>query len=63
MNEDALEKSSGVPTNLDKQFSHLKGLSHEIFTVTFWLEWIYLGLNEDHYWFLNFKEGSLILDS
>jgi hypothetical protein len=22
-----------------------KGLAHEIFTVFFWLEWIYLGLN------------------
>jgi hypothetical protein len=25
----------------------LKGLSHEIFTVMFWLEWIYLDLNEN----------------
>ncbi len=33
----------------------LKGLSHEIFTVIFWLEWIYLGLNENRYWFLNLK--------
>jgi hypothetical protein len=41
----------------------LKGLSHEIFTLIFWLEWIYLGLNENRYWFLNFKEGSSILDS
>ncbi len=41
----------------------LKGLSHEIFTIIFWLEWIYLGLNENRYWFLNFKEGSSILDS
>ncbi len=40
-----------------------KGLSHEIFTVIFWLEWIYLGLNGNSHWFLNFKEGSLILDS
>jgi hypothetical protein len=43
--------------------THLKGLSHEIFMVIFWLEWTYLGLNEDRYWFLNFKEGSLILNS
>jgi hypothetical protein len=28
---------------------HLKGLSHDIFTVIFWFEWIYLGLNENHY--------------
>ncbi len=41
----------------------LKGLSHEIFTVIFWLEWTYLGLNENRCWFLNFKEGSLILCS
>ncbi len=41
----------------------LKGLSHEIFTVIFWLEWIYLGLNENRYWFLNFKDCSSILDS
>ncbi len=44
-------------------FYTLKGLSHEIFTVIFWLEWIYLGLNENRYWFLNFKEGFSILDS
>ncbi len=41
----------------------LKGLSHEIFMVIFWLEWIYLGLNGNRFWFLNFKEGSTILDS
>jgi hypothetical protein len=29
----------------------LKGLSHEIFTVIFWPEWIYLGLNENRFWF------------
>jgi hypothetical protein len=38
----------------------LKGLSHEIFPDIFWLEWIYLGLNDNHYRFLNFKEGSSI---
>jgi hypothetical protein len=41
----------------------LKGLLHEIFALIFRLEWIYLGLNENRYWFLNFKEGSSILDS
>jgi hypothetical protein len=41
----------------------LKGLSHEIFAVMFWLEWIYLGLNGNRFWFLNFKEGSSILVS
>jgi hypothetical protein len=44
-------------------FFPLKRLSHEIFTVIFWLEWIYLGLNGNRFWFLNFKENSLILDS
>jgi hypothetical protein len=47
----------------EKKSTFLKGLSHEIFTVIFWLEWIYIGLNENRYWFLNFKEGSSILDS
>jgi hypothetical protein len=40
------------------QICDLKGLSHEIFTVIFGFEWIYLGLNANRYWFLNFKEGS-----
>jgi hypothetical protein len=31
--------------------------------VIFWLEWIYLGLNENCCWILNFKEGSSVLDS
>ncbi len=44
-------------------FPFLKGLSHEIFTVIFWLEWIDLGLNENRYWFLIFKEDSSILGS
>ncbi len=47
--------------NLGKQ--PLKGLSHEIFWLFFWLEWIYQGLNDNRYWFLNYKEGSSILDS
>jgi hypothetical protein len=34
----------------------LKGLSHEIF-MGFLLEWIYLGLNRNRFWFFNFKEG------
>jgi hypothetical protein len=41
----------------------LKGLSHENFRPVFWPVWIYLGLNGNRFWFLNFKEGSLILDS
>ncbi len=40
-----------------------KGLSHEIFRPVFWPVWIYLGLNRNRFCFLNFKEGSLILDS
>jgi hypothetical protein len=40
----------------------LKELSHEVFTPVFWLVWIYLGLNGNRFSFLNFKEGSLILD-
>jgi hypothetical protein len=41
----------------------LKGPSHEIFRPDFWPVWIYLGLNGNRFWFLNFKEGSLILNS
>jgi hypothetical protein len=41
----------------------LKGLSHEIFTVIFWLEWIYIGLKGNRFWFLNFEDVSSILDS
>ncbi len=40
-----------------------KGLSREIFTVISWLEWIYLGLHGNRFWFFNFKEGSSIWDS
>jgi hypothetical protein len=42
---------------------YLKELSHEIFTVIFWLEWIYMGLKGNRIWFLNFKDVSSILDS
>jgi hypothetical protein len=41
----------------------LKGLSLEILRPVFWPVWIYLGLNGNRFSFLNFKEGSLILDS
>ncbi len=45
------------------EMSPLKGLSHEIFTVIF-LAWMdFLGLNDNRYWFLNFKEGYSILNS
>jgi hypothetical protein len=51
-------------TNYQGDSSHsLKGLSHEIFTGYFWLEWIYLGLNGNRFWFLSFKEIPSILDS
>jgi hypothetical protein len=41
----------------------LKGLSHEIFTVIFWLKWICIGLKGNRFWFLLFKDVSSILDS
>jgi hypothetical protein len=43
--------------------SCLKGLSHEIFMVIFWLEWTHIGLKGNRFWFLNFKDVSSILDS
>jgi hypothetical protein len=33
---------------------YLKGLSHEIFRLVFWPVWMYLGLNVNRLWFLNF---------
>jgi hypothetical protein len=44
-------------------YKGLKGLSHEIFMVICWLEWIHLGLKGNRFWFLNFKDVSSILDS
>jgi hypothetical protein len=44
-----------------RKFHALKGLSHEIFRVIFWLEWIYLGLKGNCFWFLNFKDVSSIV--
>jgi hypothetical protein len=41
----------------------LKGLSHEIFIVIFWLEWIHIVLKGNRFWFLNFKDVSSVLDS
>jgi hypothetical protein len=38
----------------------LKGLSHDILTVIFWLEWIHLGLKGNCFWLLNFKDVSSI---
>jgi hypothetical protein len=43
--------------------AYLKGLSHEIFIVIFWLEWIHIGLKGNRFWFFNFKDVSSILDS
>jgi hypothetical protein len=43
--------------------SSLKGLSHEIFGPVFWAVWMYLGLNVNRLWFLNFNDAPLILDS
>jgi hypothetical protein len=50
------------PGRLLDRSTHLKGLSDEIYTGIFCLEWVYLGLNGNRLWFLNFKEGSSILD-
>jgi hypothetical protein len=41
----------------------LKGLSHEIFGPVFWPVWMYLGLNVNRLWFLNFNYALLILDN
>jgi hypothetical protein len=41
----------------------LKGLSHEIFGPVFWAVWMYLGLNVNRLWFLNFNDAPLILDN
>jgi hypothetical protein len=41
----------------------LKGLSHEIFGPVFWAVWMYLGLNVNRLWFLNFNYALLILDN
>ncbi len=43
--------------------SCLKGLSHEIFGPVFWAVWMYLGLNVNRLWFLNFIYSLLILDN
>ncbi len=40
----------------------LKGLSHEIFGPVFWAVWMYLDLNVNRLWFLNFNDAPLILD-
>ncbi len=45
------------------RISKLKGLSHEIVTCFFWVDWIYLGLNRNCLWFFSFKEISFILVS
>jgi hypothetical protein len=45
------------------QGSYLKGLSHEIFGPVFWPVWMYLGLNVNRLWFLNFNDALLILDN
>jgi hypothetical protein len=42
---------------------NLKGLSHEIFVPVFWPVWMYLGLNMNRLWLLNFNDAPLILDN
>ncbi len=41
----------------------LKGLSHEIFGPVFWAVGMYLCLNMNRLWFLNFNAAPLILDN
>ncbi len=41
----------------------LKGLSHEIFGPVFWPKLMYLDLNVNRLWFLNFNDAPLILDN
>ncbi len=41
----------------------LKGLSHEFFGPVFWAIRMYLGLNVNRLWFLNFNDDPLILDN
>jgi hypothetical protein len=43
--------------------TNLKGLSHEIFGPVFWAVWMYLDLNVNRLWFLNFNDAPLILDN
>jgi hypothetical protein len=44
-------------------FVILKGLSPEIFGPVFWAVWMYLDLNVNRLWFLNFNDAPLILDN
>jgi hypothetical protein len=54
----------GSPRMFFKNISvSLKGLSHEIFGPVFWAVWIYLGLNVNRLWVLNFNDAPLILDT
>ncbi len=55
--------TTGTSCALDAWNYHLKGLSHEIFGPVFWLVWMYLGLNVNRLWFLNFYDALLILDN
>ncbi len=57
------ELVAGAHWNRWATFVVLKGLSHEIFRPVFWPVWMHLALNGNRFSFLNFKEGSLILDS
>ncbi len=41
----------------------LKGLSHKIFGLVFGAVWVYLGLNVNRLWFLNFNNAPSILDN
>ena len=50
-------------TICDYLFVDLKGLSHEIFGPVFWAVRMYLDLNVNRLWFLNFNGAPLILDN
>jgi hypothetical protein len=54
-------KSTLIDSDLEQ--CPLKGLSHEIFGPVFWPVWMYLALNMNRLWFLNFNDAPLILDN
>jgi hypothetical protein len=48
---------------LSSEEKTLKRLSHEIFGPVFWAVRMYLGLNVNYLWILNFSDAPLILDN
>jgi hypothetical protein len=51
------------PCIYKKENIFFKGLSHEIFGPVFWAVRMYLDLNVNRLWFLNFNGAPLILDN